>query len=50
MRLEKILQDVGRKDVEVIDWPEAAEHARVRGSPTFLFDDVSEVSKPSQTK
>jgi hypothetical protein len=41
-RLKKVLRDVGRDDVEVdlevIDSPEAAERARFRGSPTFLFD------------
>jgi hypothetical protein len=41
-RLKKVLRDVGRDDVEVdlevIDSPEAAERARFRSSPTFLFD------------
>jgi hypothetical protein len=49
-RLKKVLRDVGRDDVEVdlevIDSPEAAERARFRGSPTFLFDGRDPFAKP----
>jgi hypothetical protein len=51
-RLKKVLRDVGRDDVEVdlelIDSPEAAERARFRGSPTFLFDGRDPFAKDDQ--
>lgn len=51
-RLKKVLRDVRRDAVEVnlevIDSPEAAERARFRGSPGFLFDGRDSFAKDDQ--